>query len=88
MITRSERCNPRRHLVQIGVVRRQSGNALPALQQRIHRAKRFAHDLLHAHEPAPNALFRQLKDRGLGIAQHIFGRIALVRRPRNRRVRR
>ncbi len=67
-------------------MRRQSRDALAALQQRIDRAKRLAHDLLHAHEAAPNALLRQLENRRLGVAEHIFRRVALIGRARNRRV--
>ncbi len=68
-------------------MRRQSGNALAALQQSIDRPKRFPDNLLHAHEAAPNALLRKLEDRSLGIAKHFLRRIGLVGRPRNRRIR-
>ena len=62
MITRSDFCKPAGHFVEIVVVRRQSGDALPALQQRIHRSEGILDDLLHAHEAAPNALFGELED--------------------------
>ncbi len=71
----------RRHLIEIGIVRRQSRDALAALQQRIDRAERFADDLLNAHEPAPNALLRKLEDRRLGVAENVFRRVRLVRWP-------
>ena len=35
----------------------------------------LAHDLLHAHEAAADALFRKLEDGGFGIAENIFGRV-------------
>ena len=66
---------------------RQPGDALPALQKRIDRSKRFPDDLLHAHEPAPNALFRELHDRRLGVVDHIFGAVRLIGCPRHRRAR-
>jgi hypothetical protein len=66
------------HLVEIGVVRGQSSNPLAALQQRIDRPERLAHNLLHAHEAAPDALFRELKDRSLGVAEHFLRRIGLI----------
>ena len=50
-------------------MRGQAGDALAALQQRVYGSKRFADDVLHAHEPAPNALFRKLEDSRFRVAQ-------------------
>ncbi len=48
---------PARHLVEIGVVRRESRDALATLQQRIHRTKRLFDNLLHAHESRAQCAF-------------------------------
>ncbi len=86
MMTRSERWNPLVISSRSVVVRGQSGDALSALQQSIDRAKRFADDLLHAHEAAANALLGELEDGGFGVAEHLFRGVALFGGPRDRRI--
>ena len=66
------------HLVQIGVVRGQSGNALAALQQRIDRSERFLDDFLYAHETAANTFFRELEDGGFGVVKNFLGGVTLI----------
>ena len=66
------------HLVEIGVVRGQSGDALAALQQGINRSERFLDDFLHAHEAAADALFGELQDGGFDVVENFFGGIALI----------
>ena len=48
-------------------MRRQAGDSLPPLQERVNRPERLAYDLLYAHEAAPNPLLGELEDRRLGI---------------------
>ena len=64
-------------------MRGQAGDPLTALQQRIHRSEGLAHDILHAHETASNALFRELKDGGFGVAEHVLGSVGLIARSRD-----
>ena len=78
MMIRSERCRPLVIFVEIGVVSREAGDALSALQQGVDRTERLPDDLLHAHEAAADALLGELKDRRFGIAEDFFGGIALV----------
>ena len=58
-------------------MRFQTRDAPAALQQSVNRAERLADDFRDAHEPAPNAFFRELKDLRFGIVQNFFCRIAL-----------
>ena len=78
MMMRSESLQAAGHLIEIFIVGFEAGDALPALQKSIDRAKRFANNFLHAHEAAANALFRELKDRRFSIAENFFGRIGLI----------
>ena len=52
-------------LIQIGIVRFKPGDPAAALQQGINRAEGLSDDLLHAHEAAANALFRELRKSAL-----------------------
>jgi hypothetical protein len=59
-------------------VRGQAGDALPALQQGIHRAERVADDLLDALKAFANALLGELEDGGFGIVEDFVGGLGLL----------
>ena len=59
------------------------GDALAALQERVNRAERLTDDLLHAHEAASNALFRELEDLRFGVVQDFFRGVDWLGRPRD-----
>src|SRR6185437_950824 len=67
------------HFVEIAVVRLKSGDAAAALQQGVDGAEGVLDDLLHAHEAAADAFFRELEDLRFNIVEYVFGRIALLR---------
>ena len=78
MMIKSDGCKPAGQLVELRVMRRQSGNFLAARVQLFQRAERTFDDGRNVQEPLSNAVVRELEDGLLGPTQHLFGFVGVL----------
>ena len=68
------------HLVEIGVVRLESGDARPRCSSASIEPKESLMISCTPMKPRPNALLRKLEDLRFGVVENVFGEVALVGR--------